>query len=212
MSRASITVRQAATDDVGAVAELLTDAFADYVWTTWAVPADDHRRRLHTIYAVHSAIGAHRGDLWVLEVDGEIRSAAAWSLLDGAAVPSMDAYRGVPDELIERVSALADVFGDRLPAVQRAEAATLVARPSGAYWFLDCVGTAPAAQGQGFGHRLLTSVLDQLDADRLPTALETSTESNVRRYEKLGFAVTATLDVGDGAPTVWVMTRPPRVP
>ncbi len=76
--------RLAAEADVPAVADLLADAFDDYVWTNWAVPAENHRARLRTLYDIHSSIGVYRGDLWVLEVRGEIVSAAAWSLLDGS--------------------------------------------------------------------------------------------------------------------------------
>jgi hypothetical protein len=38
--------------------------------------------------------------------------------------------------------------------------------------------------------------------------LETSSEPNVRFYQRLGFAVTGQVQVPDGGPRVWAMRRP----
>ncbi len=202
------SVRLATLADVERVATVLSDAFADYAWTDWAVPADGHRQRLRALYEIHSMIGVHRGDLWLLEAGGQIVAAAAWSLLDGGA-GSRASYEGVPADLLERARAeLPPLFGDRLALVQAAEDATLGARPTTPYWFLDCVGTDPVHQGRGFAQQLVAAVLDHIDTDGLPTSVETSTERNVEFYQRLGFAIVQRSDLGDEVPPVWVMTRP----
>ncbi|MCD0505440.1 GNAT family N-acetyltransferase [Bordetella petrii] len=61
-----------------------------------------------------------------------------------------------------------------------------------AAWHVVQVQVAPAWQGRGLGARLLRTVLDQADADGLPTRLDVLKTNPARRlYERLGFRVIA---------------------
>jgi len=43
-------VRLATFEDAGPIADLLADAFLDYEWSRWAVPADNRRERLRGLH------------------------------------------------------------------------------------------------------------------------------------------------------------------
>jgi predicted N-acetyltransferase YhbS len=72
------------------------------------------------------------------------------------------------------------------------------------------LGVEPVLQGQGLGGRLVQSGLERCDRDHLPAYLETAKEDNVRWYQRWGFDVVQTLDVGGGCPPIWSMWRDPQ--
>lgn len=76
------------------------------------------------------------------------------------------------------------------------------------HWYLAVVGTDPAAQGQGLASKVLSPVLDQCDRDGVAAYLESSKESNIAYYSRLGFRVTAEHRLPRG-PSVWAMWREP---
>ena len=53
--------------------------------------------------------------------------------------------------------------------------------------YLIIIGVASELQGQGFGGRLLRSLIAESERVGLPIYVETTTERNVRMYERLGF-------------------------
>ncbi len=59
----------------------------------------------------------------------------------------------------------------------------------GKHWYLETLGVDPKFQGKGIGSSLLNFKLKEIDLQGLPTYLETSTEKNVKFYEKMGFHV-----------------------
>jgi predicted N-acetyltransferase YhbS len=71
------------------------------------------------------------------------------------------------------------------------------------------VGTAPEAQGQGLGSAVLIPGLQEAERAGYPAFLETSSEANVRFYERLGFKVTADVQLPDSGPRTWCMRREP---
>ena len=77
-------------------------------------------------------------------------------------------------------------------------------------WYLGVLAVDPAAQGQRLGERLLAPGLARADAAALPTSLETTKEANVAWYERHGFAVAASGQVGGDGVRYWVMRREPR--
>lgn len=66
-------------------------------------------------------------------------------------------------------------------------------KPMAYLWF---IGVNPFYQHQGSGSRLLTGVLEAIEKLDLPVYLETSTLRNLPWYEKHGFAVYDSLDLG----------------
>lgn len=76
------------------------------------------------------------------------------------------------------------------------------------HWYLAVVGTDPTAQGRGLAGAVLSPVLDQCDKDGVAAYLESSKESNIAYYARLGFRVTAEHHMPRG-PNLWAMWRDP---
>ena len=198
-------IRLATAADADAVGDALAEAFADYVWTRWAVGpdlADDERRaRLAALYRLEAGLaGAETHATWVAEDDGAVLAVASWVR---------------PRRLSDRTAALLatevpPLLGDRAPLVAAADTAVTAVRPAPPVWLLAALGTRPGARGRGLGQALIAEGLTAVDADGLPAVLDTSSVENVRLYERCGFTVTAELDPPGGAPHVWVMARPAR--
>ena len=91
---------------------------------------------------------------------------------------------------------------------ERADIYDQIARksmPTSPHYYLGVIGTRPALQGRGIGDRLLRSFCDLSAADPLSRGvyLETANPSNVRFYERAGFAVIGQGSLGTA--TLWCM-------
>jgi GNAT superfamily N-acetyltransferase len=200
-----VRVRKAFPADIDNAAAALADAFADYVWTRWTVAADDHRARIYGLQRlVIERISLPYGEVWVAEdALGAILSAAIWMLPTSS----------VPDLVSEAAAAAQrELEGDRHDASVRAEAACESLRPDVPHYFLGAVGTRSAGRRQGLATAVLAPVLERADAERALVFLETSDVTNVRFYERLGFAISGQIDVPGGGPHVWAMARGARRP
>ena len=196
-------VRAGQPKDVDAAAEALAEAFTGYAWATWTVDAENHTARLrdqHALFLRHILVPY--GAWWVVEVDDQaarqVVGAAAW------LPPQID----VPGEtwlvLDERLDSLA---GDRSEHGRIAERACRELRPAGPYWYLGTVGVHPAYQRRGLATELLAPGIAAAQAQCHDAYLETSSEGNVRLYERLGFVVSGHVTVPGGGPEVWGMIR-----
>lgn len=77
------------------------------------------------------------------------------------------------------------------------------------HWYLAMVGVDPSHQGRGIGSTLLDHALAQCDAAGLPAYLESSNPANLPLYERHGFRVVATIEIGT-FPPVFPMLREAR--
>jgi GNAT superfamily N-acetyltransferase len=75
------------------------------------------------------------------------------------------------------------------------------------HWYLMLVGVDPEYQGNGYGGRLIKSMLCKAAEAGLPCYLETETESNVRLYQHFGFEVIDEFIVPGTPVKIWVMLR-----
>ncbi|MEV0333378.1 GNAT family N-acetyltransferase [Nocardia sp. NPDC050717] len=185
------SIRPLTTADLDRAAQILGAAFADYPWTTWCVARDDHLRRvtaLQRLYLEHLALPHGRA-----YIDDTGNGVLALIPSDAPA-PS------------EEVSArIAELHGDRLDRLMAAEERmSTLPVPDGA-WLLATIGTTPDSRGTGLGTALMAHGLAELDLAGHPCWLDTSTERNLRLYERFGFAVVGHL-THDGVP-VWRMHR-----
>ncbi|GGV02399.1 GNAT family N-acetyltransferase [Streptomyces spectabilis] len=193
------TVRPAAPEDVPRAVRTLGRAFADYAWTRHTVAADDHVRRVEGLQELFlTRIGLAHGRVWVA---GGGAAVAVWT------TPATADAGAVFAELAPRFTELA---GDRAQAYEEAEAALRPHRPAEPVWFLGTVGVDPDRQGAGLGRAVLRPGIEAAERDGVPAFLETSAETNLRFYERLGFEVTADLTLPGGGPRTWCMVR--RVP
>jgi ribosomal protein S18 acetylase RimI-like enzyme len=81
-------------------------------------------------------------------------------------------------------------------------------KPSAPHYYLGVIGTDPASQGSGIGTQLLKSFCEVSANDPLSSGvyLETAQASNLRFYERAGFAETGRGKLGDA--TLWCMFLP----
>lgn len=194
----ALVLRRATLADIGACAEVLADAFEHYPWELYTVAADNHRERIRALqFDALRLLGLPGGEVWVAEEPGQLVAVSAWMppgfRASGETEDALLASRAVHEGDRHAASLAADELVNAMPG-----------RLDG--YFLGTVGVSPARQGQGIGHSLLAPVLNRIAREQQPAQLSTSTEANVRFYERLGFTVTSMITIPGGPPN-WLMTR-----
>ena len=106
--------------------------------------------------------------------------------------------------LIERT-----VDAARLPTVYELFEQMGRYHPAEPHWYLPLVGVDPTRQGRGYGAALLRHALARIDREERLAYLESSNPANVPLYQRHGFEVIGTIQVGD-APPLFPMVRRPR--
>jgi ribosomal protein S18 acetylase RimI-like enzyme len=81
--------------------------------------------------------------------------------------------------------------------------------PQEPHWFLPFIGVDPLQQGQGYGAALMQHALVPCDRDRTLGYLESSNPKNLPLYERYGFELLGTIQVGT-SPPIFPMLRNPR--
>ena len=81
--------------------------------------------------------------------------------------------------------------------------------PREPHWYLPLVGVDPVHQRKGHGSALLQHALRQCDQDHVPAYLESTNPANIPLYERHGFEVLATIQVGS-SPPIFPMLRAAR--
>jgi GNAT superfamily N-acetyltransferase len=191
-------IRPGEAQDLGWVPGLLADALAGYPWTRWIVSPDEHELRLRALHRLYiTEIALPFGELWV---DDGRAGAAAWTRSGDAR--TAEAQQRIGPEV-------ADLAGDRVHQAIAAEDALSTARPRDPHWFLIAVGVDAGRRGRGLGTALLEPRLRACDAEGEPAALETAAAETLPQFERLGFEVTAEVQLPDGGPPVWLMWRAP---
>jgi len=78
--------------------------------------------------------------------------------------------------------------------------------PSEPHWHLTFLGVDPAQQHKGYGSSLLKHGLARCDETREPVYLESTNPRNTPLYERHGFRILGTIQVGD-SPPIFPMLR-----
>lgn len=81
--------------------------------------------------------------------------------------------------------------------------------PRKPHWYLALMGIDPSHQGQGCGSALLRHGLTRCDRDHACAYLESSNPRNVPLYERYGFELQGTIQVGT-SPPLFPMFRKPQ--
>ncbi len=105
---------------------------------------------------------------------------------------------------------VAELEGRRHAASKLADDQVEHLRPQKHHLYLGTVGTSRAMQGRGLATKTLAPLLQTSDRDAVEVWLETSSESNVDFYRRLGFGVERHLAIQGGGPAVWLMSRQPE--
>jgi ribosomal protein S18 acetylase RimI-like enzyme len=82
--------------------------------------------------------------------------------------------------------------------------------PEEPHWYLAVLGSDTVVRGKGYGHALMQSRLDRVDAEHAPAYLESSKYANIAYYQRFGFEVMGEIVLPDEGPTLWPMWRAPR--
>jgi GNAT superfamily N-acetyltransferase len=80
--------------------------------------------------------------------------------------------------------------------------------PREPHWYLPLMGVDPPHQGKGYGSALLRHALIPCDRDHMLAYLESSNPKNIPLYERHGFELLGTLQVGTSPPIFPMLRRP----
>ena len=201
---AAVDVRPACKPDVKQLGAVLGRAFYDDPVMKWVL-ADDARRAkglpklFATITRYHFLT---RGAPEVASRDGVIGAAALW---DGPG-----RWKQTQVEELRMLPALFLAFGRGMGRGQQVVELMKEHHPEEPHWYLAVIGSDPTVRGGGFGHALMQSRLDRVDAEHAPAYLESSNPDNVPYYMRFGFEVTGEIQLPDGGPIMTPMWRQPR--
>ncbi len=81
--------------------------------------------------------------------------------------------------------------------------------PREPHWYLPFIGVDPSHQGKGHGAALMQHALIPCDRDHTLAYLESSNPKNIPLYERHGFELLGTIQVGT-SPPIFPMLRTPR--
>lgn len=194
------TVRRATREDIPSLAVTLARAFVDYAWTRWIIPAEHHEARLEALFALDlEVMGVPYKEVWTTDDNAAV---AVWIPPNASEAATIDWERHGRES--------APILGDRLVRADAADALIAPHRPKEPHWYLATASTLPERQRQGLGRAVLMPVMERCDADGMPALTETSSEDNVRFYQRVGFDVLQEIEMPDEGPPVWMLWREPH--
>ena len=195
---AATSVRRAATRDREACVATTTEAFRSDLSHRYFFPSAQR--------FPHQAAAFHRY-LFDVRVD----AAGIYCTADAGAVAIFEVPGAAPDSprRADRWRECAGQMGSAAAGrIERYNRIVEGLMPSGDFWYLGLLATRPERRGEGLSRAVLSPVRQLADARSQTIVLETSSASNTRLYQHLGFEVRAQVVVDDWLP-VWVMERHP---
>jgi GNAT superfamily N-acetyltransferase len=191
-----IRVQAASAVDEAAVLSVVTLAFSVDPASRWTWP--DPEQYLECFPTFIRAFGgkafAHGSAHWADDGAG----AALW----------------LPPDVRPDEDAIDALFQRSVPEDRRKEGDALFEQmvrfhPKEPHWFLPLVGVDPARQGCGYGSALLKAGLAACDRDKCPAYLDSTNPRNIPLYQRHGFELLGTVQVGS-SPPIFPMLRRPR--
>jgi ribosomal protein S18 acetylase RimI-like enzyme len=192
----TINVRGAEARDKETVISTLLMAFSSDPAARWVYPgADGYFKHFSDFISKFGGKAFAHGSVHRTE-DG--RAAALW--LPPGVEPDGD-----------EVMALLERTAPRPVWNEAAEVFEQMGRyhPEEPHWYLPMIGVDVTAQGQGYGSALLKYALKACDRDGTDAYLESSNPRNVPLYERHGFDLCGTIQVGS-SPPIFPMIRKAR--
>lgn len=197
----STTSRVATDEDLESMLNTLVPAFAeDPVWGDWAFPdrsrSTQQRRALFRLW-LEGALQFRS-----VRVTTHCEAVAVWYPTEGTR-SSPQEQRDLDTLARALLHEHADVF---LQGNKMLEEAHPQDEP---HYYLCLIGSDTRYRGQGIGMALLRDNLAIVDAEGLPTYLESTNPRNTLRYESLGFVKLGALRFPGNGPVVERMWRAP---
>ena len=192
--------RAASVEDVPIVAACLASAFyEDPLWGHWTFPDESRRRRgLFPFMTLMAQLGSD--EMWTATTAGG-ESVTVWT-------PPGASY-GTPEQEPLVSGVFDELFGVRASAIHALFQQFEEHTPEGRFYHLEWWATHPNRAGRGFGGALIRENLARVDAEHVPSYLESTNPVNLPRYEALGFRRIGEFAPPDG-PTVTTMWRDAR--
>ncbi|MGH9632367.1 MAG: GNAT family N-acetyltransferase [Bryobacteraceae bacterium] len=190
-------VRTANQSDEPFIVSTLVMAFSSDPAARWSFP-DPHQ------YLTHFPS-------FVRAFGGKAFAHGSAHIVDGCAAVALWLPPDIhPDQeelgrLIQR-SAPEEIRDDLLAVIEQMSSY----HPSEPHWFLPLIGVDGPAQGRGYGSALLDHALAVCDRDQIPAYLESSNPKNVPLYQRHGFELLGTIQVGT-SPQIFPMLRKPSL-
>jgi ribosomal protein S18 acetylase RimI-like enzyme len=192
----SIAVREAKPDELETVIDIQVLAFSADPVMRWLYPEAEAYLRHFRGFA--EAFGARAFDHSMAWIAGDFGGAQMW--LPPGVESDGERLEAIVKESIDETRM------DSTFAIMEKMAQLHIEED---HWYLPMIGVDPARQGQGIGGALLRHALLKCDEAGLPAYLESSNPANVPLYERHGFRVVETIQVGS-APPIFPMMRKAR--
>jgi ribosomal protein S18 acetylase RimI-like enzyme len=189
-------VQTAQIEDQSRLVAALVLAFSADPANRWMYPAPDSYLRHFPAFVM--ALGGRAFACGTAHFIGDVQAAALW--LPPGAQPDEEAlmallHDGLSEEVQRDLTGIFDQMGSY--------------HPHEPHWYLPWIGVDPAQQRKGLGSTLLTHALRACDAAGTPAYLESSNPENIPLYQRHGFEVMGTIQVGT-SPPITPMLRHPR--
>jgi len=185
----------ASVEDIPAVAECLASAFFDDpLWGHWTFP--DVARRPRDLLSFMTLMAERALSVWT-DITTEAESVTVWT------PPGADYGLEQGGRMTELFN---ELFGARAPAIRAVFDQLEELAPEGRFYHLEWWATRRDHAGRELGTALLRENLLRVDAEHLPSYLESTNPVNLPRYEALGFRPVDRF-TPPGGPTVTTMWR-----
>jgi ribosomal protein S18 acetylase RimI-like enzyme len=189
--------------ELDAATAVLGRAFAEYELLQYYFHDKTQRRAVADTFGfIALSIGLKYGEVYASSE--KLEGVVAWLPPGKAFFGGLQIIRSVPISMLFRFGRQGAsrmwAYGRYIDNLHR----KLVPYP---HWYLQIIGVAPPHQGQGFSSRLVRSVLERIDRERMPCFLETNTAKNVAIYRRFGFEVVSEDKVPGTEVTSFAMLR-----
>jgi ribosomal protein S18 acetylase RimI-like enzyme len=182
-------------DEESIVAAIMT-AFSADPPSRWIYP--NSCGYLKNFPAFIRAFGGGALDAGSAHYVGDFAAAALW--LPPGVEPDEEALTEIFEETVS-----AEIRRDLFPLFEQMGAY----HPAEPHWYLPMIGADPAFQNKGFGSALLRHALAECDREGALAYLESTNPKNISLYERHGFVLQGTIQVGS-SPPIFPMLRRPR--
>jgi ribosomal protein S18 acetylase RimI-like enzyme len=193
-------IRPATYSDRGALVDLLCRAFDRDPVMNWLLRQDGGREAaFRRFFTLSVRMTMPHGLVFISE---DARGAALWT--------PPGKWRAGRLRQLWQGPGLARAIGlGRLGKVIPVVATIETQHPKAPHFYLYELGVVPERHGRGLGSELLRHGLERCDAAGVGAYLESSSPRNVPLYERFGFQVTRTLNLGPDGPPISLMWRAP---
>lgn len=156
---------------------------------------------------------------YLLHLPGFVREFAG-KAFEQCSAYYIDGYLGaalwLPPDVHPDETALAALLQRTIPEKNQQEIFAFIeqmdrSHPSEPHWYLPMIGVDPAQQGKGYGSALLKHALERCDGEGKLAYLEASSPKSIPLYQRHGFELFSTIQVGSSPPLFPMVRKPQRL-